>query len=181
MELREASSGMLHSPCSLGSEFKLSQKQKLLGGRTAEVNSDLKSSSGLRFLLFAGHGPVFCWSLPEGIQKTLVKLRLMQTETGRAPGSQAEARNSILILQKYSTSFTLSSNLSLNSIWRGKKKTNPLALDTRLPATFRSEPSVSVGNSQLCRVADGKGYTHPEITTVISIETAVPPEPVRLA
>lgn len=122
MQLREASSGMLHSSCSLGSEFKLSQKQKLLGGRTAEVNSDLKSSSGLRFLLFAGHGPVFCWLLPEGIQKTLVKLLLMQTEIGRAPGSQAEAWNLILILQKYSTSLTLSSNLSLNSIWRKKKK-----------------------------------------------------------
>lgn len=160
---------MLHSSCSLGSEFKLSQKQKLLGGRTAEVNSDLKSSSGLRFLLFAGHGPVFCWLLPEGIQKTLVKLLLMQTEIGRAPGSQAEAWNLILILQKYSTSLTLSSNLSLNSIWRKKKKKIPLALNTRLPATFRSEPSVSVGNSQLCRVADGKGYTHPEITIVISI------------
>lgn len=50
-----------------------------------------------------------------------------------------------------------------------KKKKIPLALNTRLPATFRSEPSVSVGNSQLCRVADGKGYTHPEITIVISI------------
>lgn len=175
---------MLHSPCSLGSEFKLSQKQKLLRGRTAEVNSDLKSSSGLRFLFFAGHGPVFSWSLPEGIQKTLVKLHLRQTETGRAPGSQVEARKLILILQKYSTSLTLSSNISLNSIWRKKtkkQKTKTLALDTRPPATFRSEPSVSVGNSQLCRVAKGKGYTHPEITTVISIETAVPPEPVRLA
>lgn len=137
MELREASSGMLHSPCSLGSEFKLSQKQKLLGGRTAEVNSDLKSSSGLRFLLFAGHGPVFCWSLPEGIQKTLVKLRLMQTETGRAPGSQAEARNSILILQKYSTSFTLSSNLSLNSIWRGKKKNQPTGFRHKASCNFQ--------------------------------------------
>ena len=158
---------MLHSSFSLGSEFKLSQKQKLVGSRTDEVNSDLKSSSGLRFLLFAGHGPVFCWSLSEGIQKTLVKLLRMQTETGRAPGSQAEARNLILTLQKYSTSLTLSSNLSLNSFWRKKKI--PLALDTRLPATFRSEPSVSVGNSQLCRVADGKGYTHPEITIVISI------------
>lgn len=160
---------MLHSSCSLGSEFKLSQKQKLLGGRTAEVNSDLKSSSGLRFLLFAGHGPVFCWLLPEGIQKTLVKLLLMQTEIGRAPGSQAEAWNLILILQKYSTSLTLSSNLSLNSIWRKKKKKNTTGFKHRLPATFRSEPSVSVGNSQLCRVADGKGYTHPEITIVISI------------
>ena len=158
---------MLHSSCSLGSEFKLSQKQKLLGSQTDEVNSDLKSSSGLRFLLFAGHKRVFCWSLSEGIQKTLVKLLLMQTETGRAPGSQAEARNLILTLQKYSTSLTLSSNLSLNSFWRKKKI--PLALDTRLPATFRSEPSVSVGNSQLRRVADGKGYTHPAITIVISI------------
>ena len=160
---------MLHSSCSLGSEFKLSQKQKLLGGRTAEVNSDLKSSSGLRFLLFAGHGPVFCWLLPEGIQKTLVKLLLMQTEIGRAPGSQAEAWNLILILQKYSTSLTLSSNLSLNSFWTKKKKKNTTGFKHRLPATFRSEPSVSVGNSQLCRVADGKGYTHPEITIVISI------------
>ena len=157
---------MLHSSFSLGSEFKLSQKQKLVGSRTDEVNSGLKSSSGLRFLLFAGHGPVFCWSLSEGIQKTLVKLLLMQTEAGRAPGSQAEARNLILTLQKYSTSLALSSNLSLNSFWRKKI---PLALDTRLPATFRSEPSVSVGNSQLRRVADGKGYTHPEITIVISI------------
>lgn len=130
---------MLHSSCSLGSEFKLSQKQKLLGGWTAEVNSDLKSSSGLRFSLLAGHGPVFYWSLPEGIQKTLVKLLLMQTETGRAPGSQAGVQNLILILQKYSTLLTLSSNLSLNSVWRKKI---PLALDTRLPATFRLEPSV---------------------------------------
>ena len=114
---------MLHSSFSLGSEFKLSQKQKLVGSRTDEVNSGLKSSSGLRFLLFAGHGPVFCWSLSEGIQKTLVKLLLMQTEAGRAPGSQAEARNLILTLQKYSTSLALSSNLSLNSFWRKKNTT----------------------------------------------------------
>lgn len=137
MQLREASSGMLHSSCSLGSEFKLSQKQKLLGGRTAEVNSDLKSSSGLRFLLFAGHGPVFCWLLPEGIQKTLVKLLLMQTEIGRAPGSQAEAWNLILILQKYSTSLTLSSNLSLNSIWRKKKKKNTTGFKHKASSNFQ--------------------------------------------
>lgn len=139
MELREASSGMPHSSCRLGSEFKLSQKQKLLGGWTAEVNSDLKSSSGLRFSLFAGHGPVFCWLLPEGIQKTLVKLLLMQTETGRAPGSQAEVQNLILILTKVLYIPHSFQQTFLKFCLEEKKI--PLALDTRLPATFRSEPS----------------------------------------
>lgn len=104
----EASSGMLHSPCSLGSEFKLLQKQKLLRGRTAEVNSQSEEQLWAQVLFFAGHGPVFSWSLPEGIQKTLVKLRLMQTETGRAPGSQVEAQRIDLDITKVLYILTLS-------------------------------------------------------------------------
>lgn len=45
---------------SLGSEFRLSEKQKLPDSRPAEVSSDLKSGSGLRCVLVAGHGSILC-------------------------------------------------------------------------------------------------------------------------
>lgn len=169
----------------LGSEFKLSQKQKLL--RWPDSWGGLWSERQLW-----APGFILCWTRAclqlvtpkREFRKTLVKLHLMQ-DRDRWAQEPGRARKLILILQKYSTSLTLSATFPLNSIWRKKTKNKKQKLTGfrhRASCTFKIRAiSVSVGNSQLCRVAKGKGYTHPEITTVISIETAVPPEPVRLA
>lgn len=124
-QARSASSSQLRdAPQSLQPRFRVQTvaeaETSTVAGQLG-VNSDLKSSSGLRFYSLLDTGLSSAGHSQRGIQKTLVKLHLMQTETGRAPGSQVEARKLILILQKYS-SLTLSSNISLNSIWRKKPK-----------------------------------------------------------
>lgn len=87
---------------SLGSEFWVSEKQKVPVSRTAKVSSDVRRrGSGLRYMLVARHRFILCLLLPEGGQKPLVKLLLMETDR---QSSCDPSRGSEVDLIRYSKS-----------------------------------------------------------------------------